>query len=86
MQESIIKDLYINYLENGEIPHKYHILFERVDTTTKELSKVMNKRNKKKLNRLCNDYEEIITIEADTAFKDGFSFAVKLMSEAYANK
>ena len=86
MQESIIKDLYYNFIQCSELPRKYHLLVERADETTKKLSKVLNKKNKKKLDRLCNDYEEIISLEIDNAFSDGFGFAVRLISEAYSRK
>lgn len=80
----IIKDLYINFVGASEHPHKYYLLFERVDTNTKQLKRIINKKNKRKLEKLCDDYEEIISIESDEAFIDGFSFAVQLLSEAYS--
>lgn len=82
----IIKDLYINYVSGSQLPRKYYLLFERVETTTKQLKRIMNKKNKKKLEKLCDDYEEIISIESDEAFVDGFSFAVQLLTEAFNRK
>lgn len=46
----------------------------------------MSKKNKKKLQMICDDFDEISELETDNAFTDGFAFAVKLMSEAYAHK
>lgn len=86
MQSEIIKELYCNFVESSELPHKCHLLYDRISTNTKDLKKIMCKKYKKKLERLCEDYEEINTIEVDNAFVDGFSFAVQLMSEAYAHK
>lgn len=86
MQESIIRDLYVNFVQGSAQSRKYYLLLERIDTDTQQLKRVMNNKNKKKLQRICNDYDEIITLEADNAFAEGFSFAVQLMSEAYAHK
>lgn len=86
MQENIIKNLYINFIQSSEQPRRYYLLFERIDKNTKELKNVINKRNKKKLKQICDDYDEIASFEAENAFIDGFSFAVQLMSEAYARK
>ena len=86
MQESLIKDLYVNYVQSSSQSRKYYLLLERIDTDTQQLKKVINKKNKKKLQRICDDYDEIITLEADTAFADGFSFAIQLMTEAYTHK
>ena len=86
MKESLIKDLYCNFVDSSEPPHLCHLLTERIDTTTAELKLILYKKNKKKLDRLCKDYEEINLMETDRAFVDGFAFAVKLMSEAYAHK
>ena len=86
MQESLIKELYYNFVGSSELTRKYHLLVERADDTAKQLRKVMNKKNKKKLERLCDDYEEIISLEVDNAFCDGFAFATQLLSEAYTRK
>lgn len=84
MQEKLITEIYHNLIESSELPRKHHLLIERVDITTKQLKKVMNKKNKKKLEQLCKDYEEILALEVDNAFSDGFSFAIKLMAEVYS--
>lgn len=86
MSESLIKDLYTNFVDSSESPHLCYLLYERIDTTTAELKSVLYKENRKKLERLCQDYEKINLMETDRAFVDGFSFAVKLMAEAFANK
>ena len=83
MSKNIIRELFYNFVESSELPRKYYLLTERVDDTTKKLNKSLNKKNKKKLERLCNDYEEILAFEVENAFGDGFSLAVQLMSEAF---
>lgn len=87
MQE-MIKDLYINYIDGyGTMPRKCYLLNERLDTNIKELKKrLRNKKDKKRLEKICNDYEEINTIECDESFACGFSFAVQLLSEAFSRK
>ena len=86
MQKGLIKSLYNNFVEGSEPSHRCHLLYERIDDNTKSLKKSINKRNKKKLDMICNDYEATNTMEVEEAFADGFSFAVKLLSEAYAHK
>ena len=86
MQSEIIKELYGNFVEGGEPPHLCHLLYERIDTTKTELNSILYKNNRKKLERICNDFEEINLMETDRAFVDGFSFAVKLMAEAFSHK
>ena len=83
MQEKLIKEIYHNLIESSELPIKHHLLNARVDETTKQLERIMNKKNKKKLEQLCKDYEEILALEVENAFEDGFSSAVQLMSEVY---
>ena len=86
MKDNIIKELFYNFVESSSQPRMYYLLLERIDTNTQQLKKFMNKKNKKKLQQICDDYEKIAEFEIDTAFEDGFSFAVQLMSEAYSRK
>lgn len=86
MKDSLIKDLYYNFVEESEPPHLCNLLNERVDTTIKDLKKVLYNKNRKKLDVLYEDIRKINSLDTDRAFLDGFAFAVKLMSEAYAHK
>lgn len=86
MQESIINMLYREFVKGSEPSRRWYLLNERVDTTIKELNKMMSKKQKKKFERLCDDYEKINSEDTERAFVDGFSFAIQLMSEAYAHK
>ncbi len=82
----LIKDLFRNYVGLGDTTIKDFLLNDRIDITTKELQKLINNKHKKKLERLCNDYQEVNLIETEHSFIKGFSFAVQLLSEAYAQK
>ena len=82
----IIKDLYTNYVGSGDITRTDYLLNDRIDTTTKELQKKMSNKYKKKLEKLCNDYQKVSLIETEQAFTRGFAFAVQLLSEAFAEK
>ena len=86
MQEGIIQDLYVNFVGTSEYPRRYHLLNGRIDEVTRELNNKMNPKLKKKLKRLCDDYEEVYSIGTEEAFISGFSFAIHLMTEAYAHK
>lgn len=86
MQESIIKMLYTEFVTSSEPSRRNYLLNDRIDFTIKELNKMMNKKQKKKFERLCDDYEKINSEDTERAFVDGFSFAIQLMSEAYAHK
>lgn len=86
MKKSLISDLYHNYITETEQPRIYFLLLERIDTNTKKLKKHMNNRNKKILQRICDDYDKITALETDNAFADGFSFAMQIMLEAFNRK
>lgn len=82
----IIKDLYINYVGCGDTTRTDYLLNDRIDTTIKELQKKISNKHKKKLERICNDYQKVNLIETEQAFTRGFAFAVQLLSEAYTHK
>jgi len=82
----IIKDLYTNYVGSGETTRKDYLLNDRINEITKELQRELKNKHKRKLERLCNDYQQINLIEAEQSFTRGFSFAVQLLSEAFAEK
>ena len=82
----VIKDLYINYVGHGAMPRRYYLLNNRIDKNITELKKIMYKKNKKKLDKLCDDFTQMNIIECDESFIDGFSFAVQLLSEAFNRK
>ena len=84
--EEIIKDIFVNYVGYGETSSKTLLLNERIDENTKKLNKIINKKNRKKLKTLCDDYEEVNLIETENCFVRGFSFAVQLMAEAFSQK
>ena len=86
MEKGIIKSLYGNFVEGSEPSRRCQLLYDRINENTKSLTKSINKRNKKKLEMICKDYEATNIMEVEDAFKDGFAFAVKLMAEAYAHK
>ena len=86
MQSGIINQLYYNFVECTELSSRGQLLNDRIESTTKELKKRLNKNGKRKLEQIVNDYNEVSLMEVDNAFKDGFSFAVKLLSEAYSHK
>ena len=86
MQDSLIKSIYVNFVGSNEYPRKYHLLNDRIDTITKELNIKMKPELKSKLKILCDDYEEVYNIGTEEAFTTGFSFAIQLLSEAYAHK
>ena len=86
MSKKLIHNLYHNFVEESEPPRRYFVLLERIETNTKQLKSIMSKKNKMKLQMICDDFDEISELETDNAFTDGFAFAVKLMSEAYAHK
>lgn len=85
MQE-MIKDLFINYVTSGQMSRKCYLLNDRIDKNITELKRIMYKKNKKKLDKLCDDFMEINSIECEDAFAEGFSFAVQLMSESFSRK
>ncbi len=82
----MIKDLFINYIGNGNSTKKEIALMENIDKNMSTLNKILNKKCKKKLNKLCNDYDKINEIEVEQAFTRGFSYAVQLMAEAFSQK
>lgn len=82
----MIKDLYVNYVGVGDITRKDYLLNDRIDAITKELQRKLNNKNKKKLEKLCNNYQEINLMETEESFARGFAFAVQLLSEAFAQK
>ena len=84
--EELIKDIFVNYVGYGETSSKTLLLNERIDENTKKLNKIINKKNRKKLKTLCDDYEEVNLIETENCFVRGFSFAVQLMAEAFSQK
>ena len=86
MEDEIIRKLYINFVGNGEMPRKSYLLNDRIDNTEKELKKRLHKNSKKLFEQMCKDYQELNLMETEEAFINGFSFAVKLLSEAYARK
>lgn len=85
MNSEIIKELFTNFVGNGDIPAKLFLLNGRIDDNTKLLNKVISKRYKKKLETLCKDYEEVNLIQTDEAFTRGFSFAVQLLAESFSH-
>jgi len=84
--KELIRDLYNNYVDSNEMPRKYYLLNDRIDKTLNELKKKMNNRTKKKLDLLCEDHLELILIESEEAFIQGFSLATQLLSEAFNQK
>ena len=84
--KELIRDLYNNYVDSNEMPRKYYLLNDRIDKTLNELKKKMNNRTKKKLDLLCEDHLELILIESEEAFTQGFSLATQLLSEAFNQK
>lgn len=86
LSKELIRDLYNNYVESGEMPRKCYLLNDRIDKTITELKRKMKKRNKKKLDLLCEDHIELNLIETEEAFIRGFSFATQLLSEAFSQK
>ena len=76
----------IKYVDSNEMPRKYYLLNDRIDKTLNELKKKMNNRTKKKLDLLCEDHLELILIESEEAFIQGFSLATQLLSEAFNQK
>ena len=84
--EELIKDIFVNYVGYEETSSKTLLLNERIDENTKKLNKIINKKNRKKLKTLCDDYEEVNLIETENCFVRGFSFAVQLMAEAFSQK
>lgn len=86
MQSELIKMLYGNFIESSDPPYKSHLLNDRINTNTKSIKRILNRKNKNKLDLICKDYEEINIMDVENAFADGFSLAVQLLSEAYAHK
>jgi len=84
--ESKIKDLYINHVGPGSSTRMSYLLNERIDQNTKHLKKVIKFKHKNKLKTLCDDYEQLNSIEAEEAFKRGFAYATQLLSEAFNEK
>ena len=86
MNNEIIRDLYINFVGPGDMPRKGYLLNDRIDTNKKDLLHRLHKKDKKKFEQICKDYEETNLLECEEAFIRGFSFAVQLMSEAYGRE
>lgn len=86
MQVELIRSLYREFARGSDPSRRNYLLNDRIDFTIKELNKMMNKKQKKKFERLCDDYEKINSEDTERAFIDGFSLAVQLLSEAYAHK
>ena len=86
MNNEIIRDLYINYVGTGENSRKCYLLFDRIEHSQKDLMQILHKKNRKKLEQICEDFEERKCIETEEAFIRGFSFAVQLLGEAYSKK
>ena len=78
----IIKDLSINYIGHGAMPRKCYLLNHRIDKNITDLKEILYKKNKKKLDKLCDDFTRLNSIECEESVVDGFSFAVQLLSEA----
>lgn len=86
MSENLLQSLYHNFVEESEPPRKYYVILESIDANTEQLKRILNKKNKKRLQIICDNYEKISAIESDIAFTDGFTLGVQLMSEAYASR
>ena len=86
MEESVIKDLYCNYIQQSSKPRKYYYLLDNIDKNNRKLYQNISKKDKKMLQTICDNYDEVLIYEAQSGFYDGFSCAVKILSEAYANK
>lgn len=83
----MIKDLFINYVDGvEEMPRKYQILNDKIDTSTKYLERKLNKKDRKKLLKLCDDFFEVNGIECEESFVCGFAFATQLLSSAFSYK
>lgn len=82
----LIKDMFTNYVGHGDMSREYYLLNDRIEMNTKILNKIIHKKYKKRFETLCNDYETINLAQSDDSFVRGFSFAVHLLSEAYAHK
>ena len=86
MSDEIIRNLYINFVGPGDMPRKCYLLNDRIDTNKKDLLHRLHKKDKKKFEQICKDYEETNLLECEEAFIRGFSFATQLLGEAYSNK
>lgn len=84
MSENLLQSLYHNFVEESEPPREYYVILESIDANTEQLKRILNKKNKKRLQMICDNYEKVSAIESDIAFADGFNLGVQLMSEAYA--
>ncbi len=82
-----IADLCECFTADIRMPRKYYALGDRIEETKKDIIKKEYSKNKKKvakkLDTICNDYEEMNCIEDDMYFKYGFSLAIQIMSEAF---
>lgn len=83
---SLIKELYTNFVDVGEMPAKVTLLNGRIDENTKKLNSILKHKHRQKLETLCKDYEEVNLMQTDQAFERGFSFAVQLLAEAFSHK
>ena len=84
--DELIKELFTNFVGNGDTPAKVFLLNQRIDENTKKLNQAIKKKHKSKLETLCKDYEEVNLMQMDNAFVRGFSFGVQLMAEAFNQK
>lgn len=84
--DSLIKELFTNFVDTGEMPTKVFLLNDRIDENTKKLNSILKTKHKEKLKTLCRDYEEVNLIQTEHAFERGFSFAVQLLAEAFSHK
>lgn len=84
--DSLIKELYTNFVDVGEMPTRVTLLNGRIDENTKKLNSILKPKHRQKLETLCKDYEEVNLMQTDQAFERGFSFAVQLLAEAFSHK
>lgn len=78
----IYSDFYL--LEHMKMPPKYYNASKKVDKLKEELKTQLNSSNGKELlESLGNAYIDMSSIDSEQSFIDGFSFAARIISEAF---
>lgn len=90
MNESKIRELMELYSVDSKVPVHYITYGDKIEQLRKEIVKSQKSKNarkniRKKVDAICDSYEEMNGIDVEKYFILGFSLATQILSEAFTN-